>query len=116
MFSDFSTLRPVFKKVHFQARRFQDLCAPSAKTMQYVFTKERFRVDGPLVCKEVVETVWKRRLIAVNPLPGLAIRQGLDSLSHPPGVSCVTEVSLDFLCIGAFRSVDFLLPVQTWLS
>ena len=43
-FSDFSTLRPVFKKV-----RFRDPCGRSAKTMQCVcvFAKERFHVDGP---------------------------------------------------------------------
>ena len=48
-FSDFSTLRPGFKKVRFQALRFQDPCGRSAKTMQYmcVFAKEHFRVDGP---------------------------------------------------------------------
>ena len=32
-FWDFSTLRPVFKKVRFQALRFQDPCGRSAKTM-----------------------------------------------------------------------------------
>ena len=44
-FSDFSTLRPVFKKV-----RFQDPYGRSAKTMQYmsVFAKERCRLDGAL--------------------------------------------------------------------
>ena len=49
-FSDFSTLRPVFKEVRFQALLFQDPCERSAKAMQYVcvFTKERFREDGPL--------------------------------------------------------------------
>ena len=50
-FSDFYTLRPVFKKVRFQALHFQDPCGRSAKTMQYmcVFAKERPRVDGSLV-------------------------------------------------------------------
>ena len=45
-FSDFSTLRPGFKKVCFQALHFQDPCGRSAKTMQYmsVFAKEHFRV------------------------------------------------------------------------
>ena len=45
-FSDFSTLRPVFKKV-----RCHDLCGRLAETMQYVcvFAKERFRVDGPSI-------------------------------------------------------------------
>ena len=49
-FSDFSTPRPVFKKVHFQALHFQDLYGQLAKMMQYIciFAKERFRVDGPL--------------------------------------------------------------------
>ena len=44
-FLDFSTLRPVFKKV-----RFQDPCGRSAKTMQYmcVFTKEHCRLDVAL--------------------------------------------------------------------
>ena len=45
--SDFSTLRPVLKKMHFQ-----DPCGRSAKTMQYmcVFTRphERFCVDSLL--------------------------------------------------------------------
>ena len=36
-FADFSTLRPIFKKVRFQALRFQDPCGWSAKTMQYIF-------------------------------------------------------------------------------
>ena len=47
--SDFSTLRLVFKKVHFQALRFQDPCGWSAKTMQYmcIFAKECFCVDVP---------------------------------------------------------------------
>uniref|UniRef100_A0A671UHG4 THAP-type domain-containing protein n=1 Tax=Sparus aurata TaxID=8175 RepID=A0A671UHG4_SPAAU len=47
-FSDFSTLRPVFKKVRFQALRFQDPYGRSAKTMQYmcVFAKRRCRLDG----------------------------------------------------------------------
>ena len=46
--SDFSTRRPVFKKVRFQVLRFQDLCVRSNKTMQYmcVFAKEHCRVDG----------------------------------------------------------------------
>ena len=44
-FSDFSTLRPVLKKVHFQGPY-----GRSAKTMQYmcIFAKERFRLDSPL--------------------------------------------------------------------
>ena len=47
-FLDFSTLRPVFKKVRFQGLCFQDLCGRSAKTMQYmcIFAKEVFRVDS----------------------------------------------------------------------
>ena len=47
-FSDFSTLRPGFKKVCFQALRFQDLCGRSDKTMQYmcIFAKEHCRLDG----------------------------------------------------------------------
>ena len=50
VFLDFSTLRPVFKKVCFQALRFQDPCGRSAKTTQYmyVFTKERFSCRRPL--------------------------------------------------------------------
>ena len=49
VFSDFSTLRPVFKKVSFQALRFHNPCERLVKTIQYVcvFAKERFRVDGP---------------------------------------------------------------------
>ena len=45
-FLDYSTLRPTFKKVRFQALRFQDLCVLSAKTMQYmcIFAKEHFFV------------------------------------------------------------------------
>ena len=48
-FSDFSTLRPVFKKVRFQALRFRDSYGRSAKMMQYVcvFEKKR-RLDGAL--------------------------------------------------------------------
>ena len=48
VFSGFSTLRPVFKKVCFQALRFQNPCGWLAKMMQYmhVFAKERFCVDG----------------------------------------------------------------------
>ena len=51
-FSDFSTLRPIFKKVRFQALRFQDPYGRSAKTMQYmcVFAKERCRLDGASDC------------------------------------------------------------------
>ena len=47
-FLDFSTLRPIFKKVHFQALRFQDPYGRSAKTMQYacVFAKQCCRLDG----------------------------------------------------------------------
>ena len=43
-FSDFSTLRPVLKKVSFQVLRFQDPYGRSAKTMQYmcVFRKTAF--------------------------------------------------------------------------
>ena len=50
VFSDFSTLRPVFKKV-----RFQDPYGRSAKTMQYlcVFAKERCRLDGALKVNQV---------------------------------------------------------------
>ena len=50
VFLDFSTLRPVFKKVCFQALRFQDPCGRSAKTTQYmyVFTKEHFSCRRPL--------------------------------------------------------------------
>ena len=49
-FSEFSTLRPVLKKMRFQVMRFQDPCGWSVKTMQYmcIFAKERFCVDGPL--------------------------------------------------------------------
>ena len=47
-----------------------------------------------------------RIIIIVDPLPGLVICQSLDSLPHPPGVSCVAEVSLDFLCMGALESAD----------
>ena len=35
-FSEFSALRPVFKKVCFQALRFQDPCGQSAKMVQYM--------------------------------------------------------------------------------
>ena len=47
MFSDFSTLRPIFQKVRFQALRFQDPYGRSAKTTQYVcvFAKERCLLD-----------------------------------------------------------------------
>ena len=47
-FSDFSTLRPSFKKVRFQALRLQDPCRQSAQTMENmsVYTKEHFCVDG----------------------------------------------------------------------
>ena len=46
-FLDFSTLRPVFKKVRFQTLHFQNPYGRSAKTMQYmcVFTKRRCRLD-----------------------------------------------------------------------
>ena len=45
-FSDFSTLTPGFKKVRFQALRFQDPCGRSAKTIQYmcVFARKHKRV------------------------------------------------------------------------
>ena len=43
-FSDFSTLRHVFKKVRFQVLRFQDLYGRSAKTMQYVCVFEKKNV------------------------------------------------------------------------
>ena len=48
VFSDFSTLRPSFKKVRFQALRFQDPCGRVAKTMQYmcVSTKDGASPSG----------------------------------------------------------------------
>ena len=54
-FSDFSTLRPVFKKVHFQ-----DPCGRSAKTMQYVrFRKIAFSSGQPL-CLQVCSLLLNR--------------------------------------------------------
>ena len=61
-FLDFSTLTPVFKKVPFQALRFQDPCGRTAQMMQYVcvFAKERFCVDcttSSASCTWQMETV-----------------------------------------------------------
>ena len=48
-FLDFSTLRPVFKKVRCQVLRFQDLCGRSAKTLQNLrFRKREFSCGRPL--------------------------------------------------------------------
>ena len=41
-------------------------------------------------------------------LSGQVICQSLDSLPYLSGVSCVTEWSLGFLGIGAFRNLDSL--------
>ena len=51
VFSDFSTLRPGFKKVHLQGLCLQDPCGRLAKTMQNmcIYTQKRFHVDGPLI-------------------------------------------------------------------
>ena len=54
VFSDFSTRRTGFKKVHLQAQRLQDPCSRSAKTMQNmcVSTQKHFHMDGPChVCE-----------------------------------------------------------------
>ena len=50
VFSDFSTLRPIFKKVCFQALHFQDPCGQLAKMLQYMlcFRKRAFSSGRPL--------------------------------------------------------------------
>ena len=56
--SDFSTLRPGFKKVRFQVLRLQDPCGRSAKMMQKmcVYTEERFRLDSLIVVSLIATT------------------------------------------------------------
>ena len=76
VFSDFSTLRPGFKKV-----LFQDLCGRSAKTMQYmcVFAKEHSRLDGPLIPKVTKES-------PSSPPVSKRLRITAESESESPGV------------------------------
>ena len=96
-FSNLFTLKPVFKKVHFQALCFQDLCGPLAKKMQYmcIFTKERFRVDCLLGFK-----IWMAAIVITSEkYPGAA-----DSLSLISSLS-----QLIFICIGPICSKSHLM-------